>query len=187
MKIINILIDSANLLGLTDEMQVLQDLNDQDVDVILQNNEKIRSLFNLVQFSIKELCTNYIPMATNVHIRTENKQYALNKLENYIRIQNIFKDNVATRFKIVNRNLVFEHDGEYVVSYSSYPTITSLFDEIDYLENFSPDAMVFGLCAYYALAHGMFDEFEIFHERYIMKAESLKDIKNFELPCRRWE
>ena len=34
---------------------------------------------------------------------------------------------------------------------------------------------------------GMFDEFNTFHEKYISRAESLKDVKIFELPNRRWE
>ena len=58
---------------------------------------------------------------------------------------------------------------------------------IDFLDNYSPDAIVLGLSAYYALAHGMFEEFKELHERYVSKAESLKDLKIFELPSRRWE
>ena len=36
-------------------------------------------------------------------------------------------------------------------------------------------------------AKGRFEEFEIFHNKYIEKAESLKEIKNFSMPQRRWE
>ena len=180
MKIIDILIDSANFLGLNSEMEILQNTTQDDENQVLQDNEKIRSLFNLIQFSVKELCTNYIPMITNVDIVTEEKQYPISSLENYIRIQNVFKDNIATKFKIINRNLIFDEDGCYMVSYSSFPTINSMFEDIDFLQDFSPDAIVFGLCSYFSLAHGMFDEFERFHEKYIMKAESLKDIRNFQ-------
>ena len=62
-----------------------------------------------------------------------------------------------------------------------------MFEEIDYLQEFSPDVIVFGLCAYYALSHGLFADFEQFHEKYVEKAESLKGLKIFEMPARRWE
>ena len=69
----------------------------------------------------------------------------------------------------------------------TYPEINSMFDEIDFLSNFSPDVIVFGLCSYYCLSSGMFEDFESFYDRYISKAESLKNLKIFELPARRWE
>ena len=59
--------------------------------------------------------------------------------------------------------------------------------QLDFLNNLSPDVLVLSLCAYYALAHGMFDEFEDLHDRYVEKAESLKELRVFDLPARRWE
>ena len=91
------------------------------------------------------------------------------------------------KFKVVNRNLIVEQDGKYTVRFASYPDITSMFNTIDFLNNLSPDVVVMGLCAYYAIAHGMFKEFETFHEKYIEKASALKELKTFELPLRRWE
>ena len=68
-----------------------------------------------------------------------------------------------------------------------YPSINSLFDDVDFLHGLSPDALVFGLCAYYSLANGMFEEFEGFHDKYLGKAEAIKELKNFDMPVRRWE
>ena len=126
-------------------------------------------------------------MFSNVTIKTENKTFALATLENYIRVNNVFEKDNMIKFKIINRKILFEHDGEYVVNYATYPTISSMFDELDFLQEFSPDVIVFGLCAYYSLAHGMFDEFQNFNEKYVAKAESLKCLRSFELPRRRWE
>ena len=187
MKIVDILLNSATLLGLTEDALVLESMTDEMETQVLSERENIKSLNNLVKFSIRELCTNYVPMIEEVTIKTTNKTYPLSSLENYIRVQNVFENKEMVKFKIINRNLVFEHDGEYVVNYATYPTIVSMFEEIGYLQNLSPDAIVFGLCAYYSLAHGMFDEFQEFHDKYISKAESLKCLRNFDLPCRRWE
>ena len=187
MKIVDILIDSALLLGLTDEAEKLKSATLETEDIVIGENDKISSLFNLIKFSIRELCTNYIPVIKDVCVETKEQKFAVNILENFIRVQNIQKDGEMVKFKIINRNVFLEEDGKYTVRYETYPDIISLFEEIDFLQSFSPDAIVFGLCSYYSLAHGMFDDFQEFHEKYISKAESLKSLHNFELPCRRWQ
>ena len=187
MKIIDILIDSASLLGMCDEMEILNSVTADNEVEILNGNDKITSLFNLVKFSIRELCSNYFPMVSCESIRVENGTCPISSLKNYIRIQNVYKNGNVVKFKIINRNILLEEDGEYIVDYESYPTIKSMLEEIDFLQEFSPDVTVLGLCAYYSLAHGMFSEFQEFHEKYVAKAESLKSIKNIHLPSRRWE
>ena len=128
-----------------------------------------------------------MPVAISVKIKTNEKKYPISSLNNFIRVQNVYHDAKLSKFKIINRSIIFEEDGEYEINYSTYPDVESVFDEIDFLQNFSPDVIVLGLCSYYSLAHGMFEEFESLHEKYIDKAESLKDLKIFEIPCRRWE
>ena len=187
MRIVDILIDAGNFLALNDEIETLNNITPETESFTLETNEKVARLFNLIKFSIRELCSNYAPMVASIKVQTNNKEFAINELENYIRIQNIKKDDELVKYKVINRKIVFNEDGEYEISYHTYPTITSLFDEIDYLNDLSPDVVVFGLCAYFSLAYGMFEEFENFHEEYVAKAESLKGLKCFNLPCRRWE
>ena len=62
MKIVDILIDSATILGLTEETKILETATSENENQIIQENPKIASLFNLIKFSIRELCTNYIPL-----------------------------------------------------------------------------------------------------------------------------
>ena len=186
MKIVDILIESAQLLGLNDEFEILHDATTENENVVLEN-EKILKMFNLLKYSIRELCSNYVPVTTDCKISTVDMKYPVGALTNFIRVQNVFENGEVVKFKIINRNIVFERDGEYVVRYSTYPEILTMFDEIDFLQSFSPDVMVLGLCAYFSLAYGMFTEFEEFHEKYISKAESIKTLRVFDLPCRRWE
>ncbi|MBQ8615151.1 MAG: hypothetical protein IJ415_01120 [Clostridia bacterium] len=187
MKIIDIMKDSAMLLGLDDDCEMMETMTEDNYVEIMAENKSVASLFNLIKYSIRELCTNYVPVATSVIIKTIDKKYPLSSLINFIRVQNVYQNSQLVKFKVVNRNLIFEEDGEYVINYLTYPEIFTVFDEIDFLENFSPDVIVLGLCSYYSLAHGMFEEFEDLHERYVAKAESLKNLKIFALPCRRWE
>lgn len=187
MKIVDILIDAALFLGLGDENETLNHITQETEVFTLETDEKVARLFNLVKFSIRELCSNYAPMIASIKVQTNNKEFAINELENYIRIQNVKKDDELVKYKVINRKIIFNEDGEYEISYYTYPRITSMFDEIDYLNDLSPDVVVFGLCAYFSLAYGMFDEFQNFHEEYVTRAESLKGLKCFNLPNRRWE
>ena len=187
MKVIDIMKESAILLGLMQERVAMETVTEENEVKVMADNPEVFNLFNLFKFSIREFCSNYVPITTSIKVKSEDKKYPMSMLKNLIRIQNISYNGQSIKFKIVNRNIIFEEDGEYEISYSTYPEIETTFDEIDFLENFSPDVIVFGLCAYYSLAHGMFTEFEELHEKYVEKAESLKDLKIFNMPARRWE
>lgn len=186
MKILDIIKNSAELLGLNNERDLLDNATTSAEENLLENLE-IKKLFNLIKFSIQELCTHYIPVFTRQEISTTNKKFALSNLNNFIRVNNVYKDDKPIKFKIINRNLEFSENGIYTVKYTTYPAVNSIFDDIDFLANFGLDVICFGLCAYYCLANGMFQDFESFHNSYISKAESIKDLRIFELPARRWE
>ena len=185
MKLIDIIMNSCALLGLNDDLSTLKDLTTEIVSSV-EGNKNIEELIYLSKYSIRELCTNYIPMINSTEITTSNKKYPVKNLTNYIRVQNVYKDELPIKYKIINRNIEFVEDGTYTVKYLTYPDIEGLFDDLDFMSNFSPDAMVLGLCAYYSLSKGMFDEFNDFHDKYIERAESLKTLKLFGLPRRRW-
>ena len=59
MKIVDILIDSALFLGLTEEAELLQTATAEQENELIDQNESIAKMFNLVKYSIRELCTNY--------------------------------------------------------------------------------------------------------------------------------
>ena len=187
MKILDIMMESATLLGLNKECVLLQNMDLENEQLVYAENPNLFSLFNLSKYSIREVCTNYVPMIQTVKMTTKENKIALSSLLNYIRIQNVTKDNEMVRYKIKNRSVIFEEDGEYEINYLSYPDFDSAFDNIDFLNNLSPDVLVLSLCAYYALAHGMFEEFEDLHDKYVEKAESLKSLRVFDMPARRWE
>jgi len=187
MKIVEILKDAAILLGLTQDVAAFDSITEDNEQVVLAENPNVLSLFNLSKLSIRELCTNYLPVSQSEKITTSDKEYAVSNLTNFIRVQNAFKNEEMVKFKMINRNLIFEEDGEYEVVYLTYPNILSVFDEIDFLDHLSPDVVILGVCSYYSLAHGMFEDFEKMHDKYIQRAESLKELKIFSLPSRRWE
>ena len=186
MKILDVIIDGASLLNLTLDQAVLMSVTQENEKDVLRDNPNIASLFNLLKFSIRELCTNYVPLSTKRKVQVVNGKYPVAMLNNFIRVENVYKEGSPIKYKVVNRSILLDRSGEYEISYLTYPEICSMFDELDFAENLNSDVIVFGLCAYYCLSHGLFTDFEQFHERYIEKANSIKTLKIFEIPFRRW-
>lgn len=186
MKVIEIMAQSAMLLGLGEEHMMLE-IATAEKETELLENQNIKSLFHLTKYAFQELCTNYIPVVESVNIKSADCKIEVKSLTNFIRVQNVTKNGENVKYKIINRNIVFDEDDEYFVEYLTYPNVNSMFEEVDFLSNFSEDVIVNGLCSYFSVAHGMFDEFKNFHEMYVEKAENLKELKSFNLPQRRWE
>lgn len=186
MKIIDVITDGASLLNLTLDQATLMGVTQENEKEVLRENPNIASLFNLLKFSIRELCTNYVPLSIRRKVNVVNGKYPVALFNNFIRVENVYKDGNPIKYKVVNRSIILNENGEYEISYLTYPEIYSMFDELDFAENLNSDVIVFGLCAYYCLSHGLFTDFEQFHERYIEKANSIKTLKIFEIPFRRW-
>lgn len=187
MKIKDILYHCTELLGLDYEGEILANVeNEADLNT-MPNSKEINRLLNLFKFVIQEICTNYIPVIDTVEINTVNKQYTLSTLNNYIRLRDVQKDGNFVKYKVKNRVLNVEEDGLYTVSYETYPDITNLLDEASFIDVINPDILIYGVCAYYCIAKGLFDDFEWYHDIFVEKAESVRGLKNFYLPQRRWE
>ena len=185
MKVIDIMCDSARLLGLGNECDILCDQTKDETEKM--EDQTIRHLFELAKLSIRELCTNYAPVLTTSDVDTTNKTYAINKLTNCIRVEGVTQNGNPVNYKIINRNINFEQDGKYTIEYSSYPSISNLDDDLVFLQEYGLDVAVFGLCAYYCLTKGLFEDFDKYYQTYQEKASALKDMKVFMMPQRRWQ
>ena len=148
MQIIDILCDSAELLGLTSERDLLKTTTEESQSVALEN-DNIKELFHLVKFSIQELCSNYVPVSNMQEVEVEDSTFELKNLTNFIKLKNITKGEERAEYKVINRTVHFKENGVYSFYYETYPSIMSLFDEVDFLSHLSPDVIVFGLCSYY--------------------------------------
>ena len=186
MKVIEIMKLSAEMLGLNQIHKTLIEATEETESEVLAQDE-IAKMLSLFELSVQELCTNYISVYVEEEIEISGNKFALSQLNNFVKVVSVSNENGLIKHKIINRNLVVESDGKYVVKYCTYPTIKTLFADIDFLTEFSPDVLVLGLCSYFTVAMGMFKEFEIFHEQYLEKANTFKNLRLFELPLRRWE
>lgn len=185
MKIIDIMKNSSHLLGLSNEIEKLQSITEQTESEVL-NNANISKMFELSKFAIQEICTNYIPICSEEKFTTTNKEICFSNITNCLKVLKVQNEFGDVNFKILSRKIMLETDGEYTVKYTTYPVINSVFDELDFLNNLSPDVVVFALCSYYSLSMGMFEMFKSFYEQYIDSAENVKQLKIFDLPTRRW-
>ena len=127
MKIVDVLKQTSEMLALGEEINILNTATEEKESEIL-NNKEISTLFNLFRYSIQELCTNYMPIATSVIVEITNRKYEVSNLTNYIKVQSVYKNEEPVNYKVLNRAIVVEADGEYTIQYSTYPTINSIFE-----------------------------------------------------------
>jgi len=186
MTVLEILKTGAQFLGLFDEFSALNEITEENESTTLETGE-LKALYNMCKFSIQEFCSNYVPIVSTSEITTENCEYSISDLTNYLGIKTVEKNNEAVNYKIINRKLVFNEDGTFLVRYYSYPSISSVFTSIEFEKTVWYDVLVIGLCAYYSLSKGMFEEFEEYHNEYVKRAENFIELKNFNTPMRRWE
>ena len=107
MKVIEIMAQSAMLLGLGDEFLLLENASAEQ-ESELKENKNIISLFGLSKYAFQELCTNYIPVVASVKIKSNENKIEIKNLTNFIHIQNVKKDGELAKYKIINRNIIFE-------------------------------------------------------------------------------
>ena len=125
MKILDVLKQASEMLCLGEEIKILNTATAEAEQEVLQNKE-ILTLFNLFKYSIQELCTNYVPIQASVNIEIIDNKYELANLTNYIKLHSVNKNNEPVNYKILNRAIVVEENGEYVVQYATYPNINSI-------------------------------------------------------------
>ena len=164
MEIIDIIKQSIHLLSLNEYYDVVDNASKESEEEILKN-EEIKKLFNLIT----------------------NKSYPIKNLTNFYKIKNVKRGKILENYKIISKDIVVKEDGEYEINYYYLPSVNSLFDELDFLSTLSPEVLVYGLCAFYCLSVGLFDEFKIYNDKYKSRAEAIKNLKMFELPKRKWE
>ncbi len=203
MKVIDVLSEACALLCLNDEQSILEKaITNQATssgtgeteittpvfsEESLMENEYIKKLFFLLKFSLREFCTNYFELISKNEITSEAGKINIANLPNFIKLQEVTQNGKMIKVKIVGNEIILPADGKYCLSYYTYPQISSVFDDISNFGIFNHDVVVYGLCAYFCLAFGRFDEFNNFHQQYVERAEELKTLKSFHLPLRRWE
>ncbi len=185
MKVQDIIVEACTILSLNQEIEVLQD--EEALEDTKLENAEIKKLYQLLKFSLRELYTNYLEMVIEKEITSENKTISLSELENYIRLLSVKYNNQPVKYKLTNKKINLPFDATYIIAYKGYPEITSLTDSTEDVGIFNLDVVILGLCAYYCLACGRFDEFDTYHSQYVDRAESIKSLKSIYLPNRSWQ
>ncbi|MBE7076969.1 MAG: hypothetical protein E7374_03680 [Clostridiales bacterium] len=188
MTIFNIIEQCGDMLDL-EYMNIVFDVTptDEEQEDFFRLNPNVLRLFNLTKLCIRELCANYVPYYKEVTVKTENKRFDLSTLSNFIKIVSVKKGDDLVKVKTLNKEVVFSEDGEYVITYASYPEINYLSDKIEFPLEARCDVLAYGVCAYYTLSKGMFDEYNYYRDIYHSLACEIRELRNFIMPSRRWE
>lgn len=78
-----------------------------------------------------------------------------------------------------------DHSDVYTITYAYLPYYFSLVHEVKVRHQCGLDTLIFGICAYYCLSEGMYDEYQIYYKKYKERMEAIpKGIIN--TPMRKW-
>ncbi len=185
MTIRDVLIMSANLLNLP-EVDDIEAITSENCTEVMQSNKVVSKLYRLAITSLREICFNYLPVITETDIRAVDGKIEVNVLEDFVKLVKVKHNDKLVNYKFKNGIITVDEDNVYCVQYIQNPKISSILDQLDIFEELSPDILVLGICAYYAISMGMYDEFEYYHEEYLKRAEAIKKLGIYQLPNRRW-
>ncbi len=153
---------------------------------ILSSNEDLNLCFDLLKLQIKEIASNVCEIIKSIVLTPENNRISLNNIGNFLKIKKIVYDNQLVSFKIINNYIVLPIDKTVEIIYSEDVQPSSLLEDIDYFKGVSDDVLVYGLCSYYSLSSGLFEEYNNFHSLYEEKIKNCKNVKVFSLKLRDW-
>ncbi len=186
MNTLQIMINGANLLGLTQEVELLKTITKENEAEVMQNKQLAR-LKDLAILSMQEVSVRYVPIYSTIELQSENKQINIKQIQNCLKILKVYLCDIAVPFKIVGKTIKVNENGNYKIKYTTMPTINSVLDELEFVNNGVEQVVIFGLCAYYSIAIGLFSQFNSFHEKYLNAGENLKELKMFYIPNRSWQ
>lgn len=99
--------------------------------------------------------------------------------------QQVLNENFALKRLYEFAKIVLNEIGSHISQDIS--NATSILENIDLPAEIGEDILVCGLNAYYALAVGLFSEFNIYNTNYRQKLNKIKNLKVFAMPCRSWQ
>ena len=190
MTALEIIKKSAIMLNVAEilEDKTLLSVTNENSAEILDNNFALNRMFEILKILLSDVAYQIQPIENQEKCETIEKQIDLADFKNLIKITKVQKDGVSVKFSLKNGKIVLPFDAMFDISYTSYISIDNLVSEIDLSSvNVHSDVLVYGLTAFYCLAVGLFEEFNIYNTIYNDKVVANKKMKIIEMPNRRWE
>lgn len=189
MTILDLINKSAIMLNI---QEVLNDVDVSNITIysepqVLESNFALNRLYQFAKIVVNEI-NSYQPTIKEVELNSTDKQIAFDQLENMSKIISVKNEYGFIKCKFSDSHIRFEQDGKYTIAYAQAIKINSVFDEIALnVDEIGEDMFIAGVNAYYCLATGLFQEFNVYNTNYINKLGRLKNLKLFAMPCRSWE
>ena len=124
-----------------------------------------------------------------------NKTSVMLNISEVLNDERVLTINVSNEQEIIDTNFALKRLYEFskivlneIDSYVSdnISAVNSILNNIDLPADVGEDILVHGLNMYYALAVGLFEEFNIYNTYYHERLNGIKNLKVFAMPCRSW-
>ncbi|MBQ3503044.1 MAG: hypothetical protein IJA72_05240, partial [Clostridia bacterium] len=164
----------------------IRTLNNETEQNVLSANFALKRLFEFSKIVLNEI-NSFTPQVDEIVIKSVDKKIPLADFASMLKIISIKNQYGYVKYLIIDEDIVVEEDDVYTITYSKFPNIDSILNEINLPSNVGEDVLINGLNSYYCLAVGLFNEFNIYNERYRERLTNLKNLKVFKMPCRSWQ
>lgn len=188
MTILDLINKSSIMLNISEVLNAeLGDITTENENEVLANNFALKRLYEFSKIVINEI-NSHSPTVVQVEYEATNNQIPLSAFERLSKIISVKNQYGYSKYSQVGDCIKVAQNGRYVVEYRQYPEINSILSPIE-MDNdiITEDILVYGLNAYYCLATGLFNEFNVYNEHYTNKLNRLKNLKVFAMPCRSWQ
>ena len=189
MTVLDLINKSAIMLNIQEVLNdtSLATITSSNQDEMLNNNFALKRLYEFSKIVVNEI-SSYIPQVQEVEVEVVNKTIPSNTFERLSKIIGIKNEYGYVKYTIVDNCIKLLDNGKFVVVFNQSPQINGLLDEVElYSDELGEDILIYGLNAYYCLATGLFQEFNVYNAHYAQRLEKLKNIKVFAMPCRSWK
>lgn len=148
----------------------------------------IRNMLECLNLVVAELATDYIRIEREREIKSVYKKIPKSQLHQLVKVLEVKCGHGNAKFKFLEGIINLDHDDTYTVRFLYAPQYGSLLENVDEVTFLAGvDTVVYGVCAYYCLSNAIFDEYQLYYEKYSDKLKKLQKERLIKMPMRKWQ
>lgn len=151
--------------------------------------KKFETLLKALNLIVQEIAIEFKPLYKEENLTFTNGMANLDSLTETVNKIVCVKDDIKFyKFAVCNGKILIDANGSKVVKYSYIPENLLQTDNILFDEQIGEKVLAFGVCMEYLYLQNIFDEVEIWEDRFYKALKnSLRNVGRYNMPKRRWE
>ena len=166
---------------LLESQETLDFVNEQSI-------KDLRLILDSINITLTKIATENFPTLVEESIIVENNKFSIDNLsQKLFKIKEITCSGVRQKFSVQN-GFIMLPNGSYTIKYAFLPTELTFDDEVNlYNGKLSILTLSYGACAYFALIKGIYNESEMWNEKFEFSLQkNFARLTGVNIKKRRW-